>query len=327
MPDWFTLNQKHIPGAAQGTVATKVTEKAKKTGQGRNKGKKHKQMKQKQTYMPSGSRSSPEGTRLPFLVAGGAVSPADGQQKDENNVGTEERQPRRGHREREPKQTVDHNEVAGLYACCFGWSGVISHYISRYILICLISYDIRRYNIPRYHIHIPIFEDWFRDIVSHRNISRYRTLVNNSATQAGKWYFFLFLLILTFQVLGKLWSQASSLPPAGTCLQFLSRIPFSVPIARRFSSKFECCSLTLSRFPRVYLYARKRPYELLWVCTRGDSNSRNWPIAGTRIMCYTTGATGITMHTDQIMECINNRSQTPTIDRRRWCQTLLFCAA
>ena len=33
----------------------------------------------------------------------------------------------------------------------------------------------------------------------------------------------------------KLWSQMSSLPP-GTCLQFLSRIGFGIPTARRFSS-------------------------------------------------------------------------------------------
>ena len=35
----------------------------------------------------------------------------------------------------------------------------------------------------------------------------------------------------------KPWSQVSSLlPPPGTCLQFLSRIGFSIPTARRFSS-------------------------------------------------------------------------------------------
>ena len=29
------------------------------------------------------------------------------------------------------------------------------------------------------------------------------------------------------------------------------------------------------------------------VCTRGDSNSRNWPIAGTSITCNAAGATGL----------------------------------
>ena len=42
-------------------------------------------------------------------------------------------------------------------------------------------------------------------------------------------------LTLTFQLLDKLWSQVSSLLPNGTCLQFLSRIGFSIPTARRLS--------------------------------------------------------------------------------------------
>ena len=47
----------------------------------------------------------------------------------------------------------------------------------------------------------------------------------------------------------------------------------------------------LSRFPRVNLCTRKSPYEFIRVCTRGDSNLRIWPIAGTRITSYATGAT------------------------------------
>ena len=59
-----------------------------------------------------------------------------------------------------------------------GWSGVISHDISRYIVILYpISCDITRYDISRYRMHIPNFGDWYRDIVSRRNISRYRTLI------------------------------------------------------------------------------------------------------------------------------------------------------
>ena len=83
----------------------------------------------------------------------------------------------------------------------------------------------------------------------------------------------------TFQLLDKPWSQVSSLPPPplpGCCLQFLSRIGFSNPAGRRFS--IECCYLTLSRFPQVNLCARKSPKEFeRVVCTRGDSNSQNWP--------------------------------------------------
>ena len=37
-------------------------------------------------------------------------------------------------------------------------------------------------------------------------------------------------------LLDKPWSQVSSLLPPDTCLQFLSRIGFSIPTARRFSS-------------------------------------------------------------------------------------------
>ena len=40
----------------------------------------------------------------------------------------------------------------------------------------------------------------------------------------------------TFQLLDKWWSQVSSLLPPCTCLQLLSRIGFSIPTARRFSS-------------------------------------------------------------------------------------------
>ena len=43
----------------------------------------------------------------------------------------------------------------------------------------------------------------------------------------------------TFQHLDKPWSQVSSLLPPGSCLQFLSRIGFSNPTARRFF--VECC--------------------------------------------------------------------------------------
>ena len=43
----------------------------------------------------------------------------------------------------------------------------------------------------------------------------------------------------TFQLLDKPWSQVSSLLPPGSCLQFLSRIGFSNPTARRLF--IECC--------------------------------------------------------------------------------------
>ena len=47
---------------------------------------------------------------------------------------------------------------------------------------------------------------------------------------------YIFGLTSTFQLLDKLLSQVSSLLPPGACLQFLSRIGFSIPTARRLSS-------------------------------------------------------------------------------------------
>ena len=55
-------------------------------------------------------------------------------------------------------------------------SGVISHDISRYIVISYpISCDITRYDISRYCIRIPKYWAWHRDIASRRNIPWYRT--------------------------------------------------------------------------------------------------------------------------------------------------------
>ena len=91
--------------------------------------------------------------------------------------------------------------------------------------------------------------------------------------------FFLFFFLFhtsTFQLLDRPWSQVSSLLAPGSCLQFLPRIGFSNPTARRFFIEF--CELTLSRFPQVNLCARKSPNELIIrvrVCTRWGSNSRN----------------------------------------------------
>ena len=86
-------------------------------------------------------------------------------------------------------------------------------------------------------------------------------------------FFFFFLTLYTFQLPDKPWSQVSSLLPPGPCLQFLSRIVFSNPTARRFF--IECCYLTLSRIPQVNLCKRQSPNECLRVCTRRGSNSRN----------------------------------------------------
>ena len=55
-----------------------------------------------------------------------------------------------------------------------------------------------------------------------------------------RYLFFFFSHTFTFQLLDKPWSQVSSfLHPPGSCLQFLLRIGFSNPTARRFF--IECC--------------------------------------------------------------------------------------
>ena len=119
-------------------------------------------MKQ-QKNMRSGSRPSPKGTRL--LFAGGTVSPmmrpADGQQKDDKIVQTEDK-PRLGQRQSRKKQRVDRNEVVDL----------------RWISICLVFRgDSVWYRMINRHIswcHIPyhaISQDTiYRDIVSMSRI-------------------------------------------------------------------------------------------------------------------------------------------------------------
>ena len=54
---------------------------------------------------------------------------------------------------------------------------------------------------------------------------------------SGRPVFFFFSHTSTFQLLDKPWSQVSSLLPPGSCLQLLSRIGFSNPTDRRFSSR------------------------------------------------------------------------------------------
>ena len=71
--------------------------------------------------------------------------------------------------------------------------------------------------------------------------------------------FYFFSHTFAFQLLDKPWSQVSTLLPPSSCLQFLPRIGFSNPTARRLF--IECCSLTLSRFPQFNLCRRKSPTE------------------------------------------------------------------
>ena len=61
-------------------------------------------------------------------------------------------------------------------------------------------------------------------------------------------------------LLDKPWSQVSSLLPPGTCLQSLSRIGFSTPTARRFSSNVANSRSRAFRWS-IFFSAWKSPYE------------------------------------------------------------------
>ena len=78
----------------------------------------------------------------------------------------------------------------------------------------------------------------------------------------------LVFLTCTFQLLDKLWSQVSSLPP-GTCLQFLSRVGFSIPTARRLSS-----NVANSRF-RAFR-------ESVWAQEKIPTDLYEYALGGTR---------------------------------------------
>ena len=69
-------------------------------------------------------------------------------------------------------------------------------------------------------------------------------------------------------LLDKPWSQVSSLLPPGTCLQFLSRIGFSIPTALRFSSNV---ANSRSRAFRPSFLCKKK---FLRVCALGENWTR-----------------------------------------------------
>ena len=83
-------------------------------------------------------------------------------------------------------------------------------------------------------------------------------------------FFFILNLTSTFQLLDRQWCQVSSLLRPGTCLLFLSRIGFSIHTARRMLLT-DALALSANRF----VHKKVPTYELIRVCTRGDSNSRN----------------------------------------------------
>ena len=112
-------------------------------------------------------------------------------------------------------------------------------------------------------------------------------------------FFFCFLLFdhfyLPAQLLGgftlsdlldKPRSQVSSLLPPGTCLQFLSRIGFSIPTARRFSSNV----------------ARKSPHEYVH-SVRIELAKLILVQVGTRITYQATGDAGLVFTIEGVFTC------------------------
>ena len=86
----------------------------------------------------------------------------------------------------------------------------------------------------------------------------------------------------------------SPLLPPGSRLQFSSlydtgRVS-TIPLLVDFSSSVVTHALTLSA--SQFVHKKKSLDEFIRVCTRRDSNSRNWPTSGSRITWYATGTTG-----------------------------------
>ena len=110
-------------------------------------------------------------------------------------------------------------------------------------------------------------------------------------------------------LLDKPWSQVSCLSPPGTSLELLSRVGFSIPTARRFSSDV-ANPRSLSRFPRINFYARKK--SLLVRTYESVHSVRTEPTklisVGTKITYQTTGDAVIYSTTPTQETCAINRS-------------------
>ena len=103
---------------------------------------------------------------------------------------------------------------------------------------------------------------------SHSGVEEYQVCT----TQPVVVYFF--SQTSTFQLLDKPWSQVSSLLPPGSCLQFLSRIGFSNPTARRFFIAL-CASQLVhkKKSPRCYTSMHSGGFELTkLIYTRLEDN-------------------------------------------------------
>ena len=110
----------------------------------------------------------------------------------------------------------------------------------------------------------------------------------------------------------KPWSQVLSLSPPDTCLQFLSRIGFSIPAARRFPSNVPINNSRSRAFRWLIFYARKSPYEYEGMCTRWELNSRKKLISvGRRITYEATGDARCLFSFFFSLPPINSRNSDP----------------
>ena len=86
----------------------------------------------------------------------------------------------------------------------------------------------------------------------------------------------------------KPWSQVSSLLPPGTCLQFLSRIGFSISTSRRFSSNV---ANSCSRAFREYFFMQEKVPTSTYVHSVRIEPTK-LILVGTRITYQATGDAG-----------------------------------
>ena len=165
MPDYVNNNDIAIRYLATILKSTRYQVSKRKTGREINKEIKKMKHETKTNIMRSGSRPSPEGTRL--LFAGGTVSPIYDVSCWWTTEGRRKR-PDGGQAQDEGRDKAEKNKSRQQRGGGFSlnlylpgisrWSGVISHDLSWYIVISYpISCHITRYDISRYCIHVPNF--------------------------------------------------------------------------------------------------------------------------------------------------------------------------
>ena len=103
-----------------------------------------------------------------------------------------------------------------------------SHCSSIFIECCLLTEDIRRNVIIGTYCRSPSADNAAVPCQVLASVGIYRILERMGRSTRRKFH--------PQQSFDKPWSRASFLLPPGTCLRFLSRIGFSIPTARRFSS-------------------------------------------------------------------------------------------